>query len=409
MGRAAPDGAVSRVVTINPLDQTAEEIATIAGNPVIIVNQSLVVVGSSYHDAGKADEVRKRTILEKRIPAGVAHRFERSPINAAVCAGDRPVRIPAAVYDGKHPRVVMAIKLEATLLGFVVIAEDPSSQVPESAFPGIRRLTEQAAHTLMVLTGEGHSLASLVADLLKGTDATEGFLMSRFHSLGCPVPKWWTSVAVLVEKQQRRVDCRDLGVLMRHRDKGFELVAELSDHSCVFVARDHMASESEALAILGPLLSDWLDSGAVAGVARPVSSLTRVWASHQESLAAARIGSMFWGPGSVTLSKNLGALLTVLSDFDGVDSEFESGFWSRLRSHDRENNSNLVESCVTYLLSLGNARLAARRLHIHPSTLSYRLNRLRKLTGVDLDDAHSRLMVQLEYYIGLARAARGAT
>ncbi|HYH28808.1 MAG TPA: helix-turn-helix domain-containing protein [Pseudonocardia sp.] len=53
-----------------------------------------------------------------------------------------------------------------------------------------------------------------------------------------------------------------------------------------------------------------------------------------------------------------------------------------------------------YLESFGDMVSAARRLHVHPNTLRYRLRRIRELTGLDLDDADTRLAAALQLRAG---------
>jgi DNA-binding PucR family transcriptional regulator len=54
-----------------------------------------------------------------------------------------------------------------------------------------------------------------------------------------------------------------------------------------------------------------------------------------------------------------------------------------------------VPSVRAYLDAFGDVRTAAGELHVHPNTLRYRLRRARELTGLDLGDQSTRLVVAL--------------
>jgi purine catabolism regulator len=58
--------------------------------------------------------------------------------------------------------------------------------------------------------------------------------------------------------------------------------------------------------------------------------------------------------------------------------------------HDRARNGSLVATLRAYL-ETGEQQQAAQRLRVHPNTLRYRLDRIREISGVDLEDSETRL------------------
>ena len=69
-----------------------------------------------------------------------------------------------------------------------------------------------------------------------------------------------------------------------------------------------------------------------------------------------------------------------------------------LKNNDRENNARLLETLKVYLESERNSTLTAQILKIHRSTLPYRLNHIFRLTGLNLDDYHTRLYLMMGLY-----------
>lgn len=57
------------------------------------------------------------------------------------------------------------------------------------------------------------------------------------------------------------------------------------------------------------------------------------------------------------------------------------------------------------VLDLGDVTAAAARLHVHRTTLYYRLDRIAELTGVDLRDGRTRTDLQLALWLGAYRRA----
>jgi DNA-binding PucR family transcriptional regulator len=66
-----------------------------------------------------------------------------------------------------------------------------------------------------------------------------------------------------------------------------------------------------------------------------------------------------------------------------------------LVEHDRERRSDLVRTLRTYFASGANASEAADRMFLHRNSMLYRLERIQKLTGLDLKDPDASLALRL--------------
>jgi len=66
-----------------------------------------------------------------------------------------------------------------------------------------------------------------------------------------------------------------------------------------------------------------------------------------------------------------------------------------LQEHDRTHRSDLVLTLKTYFATGSNASEAADRLFLHRNSMLYRLERIQKLTGLDLKDNRVALALQL--------------
>ena len=63
--------------------------------------------------------------------------------------------------------------------------------------------------------------------------------------------------------------------------------------------------------------------------------------------------------------------------------------------HDRERRGDLVRTLRVYFAAGANASEAADRLYLHRNSMLYRLERIGKLTGLDLKDPRARLSLEL--------------
>jgi DNA-binding PucR family transcriptional regulator len=76
-----------------------------------------------------------------------------------------------------------------------------------------------------------------------------------------------------------------------------------------------------------------------------------------------------------------------------------------LAGHDRERSSDLVRTLRVYFEAGANASEAADRMFLHRNSLLYRLERIQKLTGLDLKDPEASLALRL----GLLALEKGET
>lgn len=71
---------------------------------------------------------------------------------------------------------------------------------------------------------------------------------------------------------------------------------------------------------------------------------------------------------------------------------------TRLKEYDKENNTDLFQTLKVFLEMERNVLQTSKLLYIHRSTLSYRLERIKKITGINLEDPKERLILQLSFY-----------
>lgn len=71
----------------------------------------------------------------------------------------------------------------------------------------------------------------------------------------------------------------------------------------------------------------------------------------------------------------------------------------KLKEYDKENNTELYHTLFVYLKLERNVLQTSKELYIHRSTLTYRIERIRNLTGVDLNDPKERLKLLISFYM----------
>jgi hypothetical protein len=131
----------------------------------------------------------------------------------------------------------------------------------------------------------------------------------------------------------------------------------------------------------------------VGGTCRDPSEVAGAYAQARRTVGTLR---RLGRHGQVVAFEDLGIhrLLLQVPDLDELRS-FAREVLGALTAHEARHRSGLARTLAVYLRENGSLQRAARELHVHPNTVTYRLNRVEGITGLDLDRYQDRLMAQV--------------
>jgi purine catabolism regulator len=132
------------------------------------------------------------------------------------------------------------------------------------------------------------------------------------------------------------------------------------------------------------------------GVGQLYGDLMSVPKSFKEAQHALKIGRSTKGAGNITFFNDLGIYRMLLQFAQSQDpNEFFCEPLQRLIEYNQQTDKELVKTIAAFLECNGNLTETSNKLFIHRNTLKYRLERIRDITQIDLDDAENRLMLHL--------------
>jgi sugar diacid utilization regulator len=117
---------------------------------------------------------------------------------------------------------------------------------------------------------------------------------------------------------------------------------------------------------------------------------------HRQAQLALKMQTSTLSPDQVTLFEELGVykLFSEVADLRSVEAYVQ--IWlGALLEYDAAKGSQMVETLAAYLECGGNYDTTAETLSLHRSTLRYRLQRLREISGLDLNEPDTRFNLQL--------------
>ncbi|WP_171906753.1 PucR family transcriptional regulator [Jiangella alba] len=299
---------------------------------------------------------------------------------------------PLPVRDGD--RLVAAAQPRHEVLGTIALV-DPGRMAGERDQFALAHaalvLSGELAHVQAVAEVEGKQRRDLVEDLLDGVDEASataraeavGYDLAPPHRavvVGSPVAPAGDALTAAVE---RAVAGLGLPGLLGRR----------ADHVVLLTPDPPRAAAAATWERLHAAISDRLGTAEVAvGVGRPAdgpAGLAQSWRDAQRAYAVRAGGRQRDG---VTVDDELGLYRILGTGAGSGDLERYVDEWlGALLRYDAESHSELTRTLRTYLDHGGNYDETAAALIIHRSTLRYRLQRIRDLTGFDLGDPDIRL------------------
>jgi hypothetical protein len=435
-------------------EELVDEISELLGAPATLENRDFELIAFGAYDSegdldpSALDPVRTRSILTRRSTAAVRAWFEGFGITRAT----GPVRIPptpeAGVYRG---RICLPVRHRGVVHGYIWLLDDdpgPSERQLSAAMQVTTRigalLADEAQHGAdlsrelrAVLTADRDwqrdmAIAELRTALGPRADGLHTVLcvapwptadpddapsvrtMPGATAL-CTVP-WGASsqcVAVLIRLRSADVLTPATTAAARLLERAGGPTGPDARGAATSPARGTAsgtrggagtgtaspgpaggASRAAAGASGGPAGSASRGAGAggrspAAGLATPRSGLAELGTAWWEASAAARaaLAEPRLGPVAEWASIGPFRLLTALPPEVARDPAVHALLFPVHRE--------LARTAEVYLDCAGQAARAAAELGIHRQTLYYRLSRIEKLTGLDLDDGEDRLLLHM--------------
>ena len=127
----------------------------------------------------------------------------------------------------------------------------------------------------------------------------------------------------------------------------------------------------------------------------------------REAADAARIGRSLVGDGGAVCYQELGAYRYLVHlDLDEAPRDRYRAAVEQLGDYDRRRGARLVETLEQFLADRGSVTASARALYVHPNTVRQRIERIERVSGLDLPNED---LLSLELALKLARLHRVRT
>lgn len=131
------------------------------------------------------------------------------------------------------------------------------------------------------------------------------------------------------------------------------------------------------------------------GVGREYKGLSNINKSFGDALKAVRVGRVLMEQNIITFN-GLGIFKILCQDF--LNEELEDFYNETLKplvDYDRKKSTELVKTLEAYFKHNGNLKRMSETLFTHYNTVLYRVNRIKEITNMDLDNSNDRLNLEI--------------
>jgi PucR family transcriptional regulator, purine catabolism regulatory protein len=367
------------------------------------------------HAGGAGDPHRKETIQRQGTPQRILFDPQIQRMLREVEARRGPVKVPAFPHVGmSRERLIAPILAANQVLGYISVLDHPPHN-EELAFMAI----EQAALVLALAVAKERELAEVegrirgefLEDLLHGTYGEEAAAQRRARHLGYPLHGHHIVMLVDIDDFRGFIGSRQVSEDAIQALKR-EFLRRVTGVVRASYGRALVQGRSDSVAALLPVgtepgdyqarghalglqirenIAEWKPGFTVSvGFSGPAEAPEGLAAAQREVISVMDSLARFkrWGQVVAVPELGLTGLLAAVTDERLVD--YTRRHLGPLVEHDAARKGSLVATLRAYL-ETGEQQEAAKRLRVHPNTLRYRLDRIREISSVDLEDPETRL------------------
>jgi DNA-binding PucR family transcriptional regulator len=410
---AMDDDAVSRHhteelggVAAGDLFAVANAVAALIDAPVTIEDpRSRVIAYSTRQD--EADDARMITILGRQVPDEYTRAMQANGVFRRLYRQAAPIYVDD-IFPGVLPRLAVAVKAGDELLGslWAAVRERPSDEriddfARAAKFVAIHLLRHRVTSDvqrgllseLMSLVLGGGPLAADASSRL-GLSGDGFRVVAVGMRAGDAVDNEWALARVW--------DTLSLHLSVIHR-RAASAVIEGVVYAVIPVPGDAESSRRLArqaaddfVARVPAALRPALIVG-IGGHGQDVDEVPRSRRDADRVLRVLRDVAADSGSQVADIEQmHMHVLLDRLAEVAANEPISPVGPLRLIMERDAKQNGHLVETLRAYLDAFGDVANAAQRLQVHQNTLRYRVDRLRQVPGLDLNDAEQRLALQLQ-------------
>ncbi|BBZ15231.1 PucR family transcriptional regulator [Mycobacterium branderi] len=396
------------------LFELADAAALALGAPVDVTDHRLRLMAFSSMDEACEeldDQLRVKTILHRRVPEEVGAWLRANGQLTRLIRATEPVPI---VPPGHRPRLAMPLRAGPEVIGYLWLLPF-SGSLDDSATETARDIArvfagrlaravvaDRQRHASDLLRGvlDGRLVADALSTVLDASDTTQLRVIGFGSHDDAPL---------------HHVDRCHLESLVATRIQSLgsvSVTAMIGNTVYALVGTGHgpmtgLRSLSDDIVVRAGRQLGVKLVAVIGGVKTKMSELRRAGAEIDRAL---RIHAHAGGGNVVTLDDiSLHCILHELAEVTEERPHLLAGSLEVLAEFDQTKNTAYIPTLLAYFDANCDLAGAANAMYLHRNTIRYRLQRMRDICGLDLDDPLDRLVTEMQLRLLMIRKATDAS
>jgi len=371
-----------------PLKKVVEVLSEIIGNPVEIYDKNYNLMISTLKDPIRI--INESKLRYKRIEKGIMY-TERSIDNDNRKVGQVMFEISAL----ENTRTYLAIvELNKKI-------DDMDLLAIENACTNIALIM---ARNIVVKEVEERFMNDIINDLIFGAPRLSNSLLERANIAEIDLFGSYFIVVLNLKCNLEMIKNdlkKPLGMLVKKYKGVYSLK---NDHVIIFINTTNKAKtcketvddiKKEVRKLSNELEKKYSMICFNAGIGNEIKGFENIRKSYDEAMDAIAIGEDLYGKDVILNYDELGIFKIIRDISLNTDvSKYIPKAVLKLIEIDRSRNRELLKTLEVYIKTNQHIRLTANELFIHPKTVSYRLEQIKEIAGIEFDDADQLLEIQ---------------
>ncbi|MDY0236011.1 MAG: PucR family transcriptional regulator ligand-binding domain-containing protein [Gudongella sp.] len=385
------------------IESIAKSLQDLVDNPVIIFDNEMRVLAYSNPDYSEIYIVEKkmRKMVYKGYPIyGIDMKFQNSEELKHLIVEPIEVVNKIKAYIG-----IVEVTKELNELDFIAV---------ESAANALRlEILKETAVNSAKLIYKG----DLMDDLINNNYSSKQTIYDRGSLLGWDLKKEYTIGIFSLCRNKEKTKLTDTEWFMESRETAITIIDRIAYHHTTghisLIKGDEIIvfwpsnginkdkSGSKSLKEFGEEVRETIKKrlGKVTvslGIGESASDVSIIGESYKQAKDALVFGTRISGEDATSIYEELG-IYKILCSFQDREmlSDFIPDSLRRLQEYDRDKNNELIDTFQMYLKCNLNAVKTAEELFVHYKTVLYRLNRIKEITNLDIEDRDKMLEVEV--------------
>ncbi|MCL7747521.1 PucR family transcriptional regulator [Halalkalibacter alkaliphilus] len=399
----------NRQMFYRPFDSLEEFVDAISERflcPVTIEDANHHLLAYSSHDEG-TDAARISTIIGRRVPERVIHRFWKEGVIPTLNQSDEPLVIPEIGEIGLGNRVAISIRQNQEVLGYIWVLEIGCT-LNDQDLTDLKLIASKAKNQLLQLNlqkkKKEKSHQELLWQIITGDIESHQTIACQLSNIGLHLNKPLGMILFTFDSMDREL-YKKLVYTAKTIQKVNILIETLDGNQLIFLFSPTSTKNelNDVFDFIDTFKAQVKDRFGITDLQSGCGYLYENYNSLKRSYneAAKVIAFKKAFPlelSNVTFYHELGVFryIDILKNTEEIRRLPVSPAIQKLQNYDLENRSNFLETLEVILDKDGNMNEAAKSLHCHVNTLTYRLKRIQDITSIQLKDPAQKLGLYLD-------------